>query len=108
LVKIEASVIIDRPVEVVWKFMTDWSNAPKWDPGVLELRQTSAGPIGVGATLQARRKDSVTDVLVTEYEPNRKFTTEYPSGPIKGSKVVFSTETIEGKTRLTSIFDFSV
>ena len=45
--KIEASVIVDRPREQIWTFMTDLSNTPKWDPGVPQVRQTSAGPVGI-------------------------------------------------------------
>jgi len=36
--KIKASAIVERPVEEVWKFMTDLENTPKWDPGVLEVK----------------------------------------------------------------------
>jgi hypothetical protein len=46
----EQSVIINRPVEEVWKFISNIENAPKWDRGVLAGHQISKGPPGVGTT----------------------------------------------------------
>ena len=109
--KIEGSVIIDKPVETVWKFVTDLSNAPKWFWDVLEMRQTSEGPLGAGTKLVNRHahhpKDSVSAV-VSEFEPNRRFTFEITSGPVKGAQVTISMETIEGKTKLSLAFNFKL
>jgi uncharacterized protein YndB with AHSA1/START domain len=106
MAKIEASVMIDRPVEETWKFMTDLSNTPKWDPGVLEARQTSAGPPGIGMTIESRHpKQRVLNARVIEYEQNCKFTLEFTSGPIKGTRVSYIMEAIGGKTKLTRKFD---
>ena len=103
--KIEASTTIDRPVEEVWKFVTDLSNMPKWNPEVLEPKQTSAGPLGVGATVEfgakMGNKTTTISMRVTEYEPNRRFSFEHISGPLKGTTESDSWETIEGKTRFT-------
>jgi len=106
MAKIEESVMIDRPVEEVWKLTTDLSKVPKWDTHVLEAKQTSAGPLGLGATLELREK--IENIIttqsqrVTEYEPNRKFSVEATSGPGKGTMITFGMETVEGKTRFTS------
>ncbi|MBF8283384.1 MAG: hypothetical protein HW378_2299 [Anaerolineales bacterium] len=43
MVKLEQSIMINRPVEEVWKFMSNWENGPKWDCGVVEARQISEG-----------------------------------------------------------------
>lgn len=56
MIKIEQSVIIHRPVEEVWQFMSNVENVTKWDRGVLQARQTSEGPLGVGSTLQTVRQ----------------------------------------------------
>jgi len=108
MVKIEESVMINRPVEDVWKFIADLSNVTKWDRSVSELKLTSAGPIGVGATcdvtFQIMGKMTLSERFI-EYEPNRKFSFEFTSGPAKGSIVAFSMEAIEGKTRFTSSGD---
>lgn len=107
MAKTETSVIADCPAEQVWKFITDFGNYPKWDPVIVELKKTSAGPLGLGTTLEVRRKDKRTiPERVIEYEPNRKFTFVVTSGPAKGTKGTFSIENIEGKTRLTEAADW--
>jgi uncharacterized protein YndB with AHSA1/START domain len=104
MVKVEASVIIDRPIEEVWKFITDLSKYPKWTD-VLEMRQTSAGPLGVGTTIQGRYAKMLENARIIEYEPNRKLTFEITSGPTKGTTNTLSMETIEGKTRFARTVD---
>jgi hypothetical protein len=87
-------------------FMTDLSNTPKWDPGVLEARQTSTGPQGVGTMLQSKHsKNRVLTARVVEYEPNRRFTLEFTSGPIRRTNVSYSMEPVEGGTKLTRTFE---
>ncbi len=103
MIKIEQSVIIHRPVEEVWQFMSNVENVTKWDRGVLQARQTSEGPLGVGSTLQtvrqffARRRTG--SYLVTEYEPNRKITLKATLGPMTG-QVRYSVEPAGAGTRL--------
>jgi uncharacterized protein YndB with AHSA1/START domain len=107
MTKIEASVVIDRPVEDVWKFITEISKFPKWNPGVLEPKQTSAGPLGVGATGEFKLKmgNATVTILVrvTEYEQNRKFSFEHILGPLKGTTECFYMKSIEGKTGYTHL-----
>jgi uncharacterized protein YndB with AHSA1/START domain len=107
--KFEASVMIDRPVEEVWRFITDLSKLPIWDQEVLEPKQTSAGPLGVGATCEfgAKMGNTTMTILmrVTEFEPNRRCSFEQITGPLKGTTESDSLETIEGKTRFTRTGD---
>jgi uncharacterized membrane protein len=113
-VKSEASVMIDRPAEEVWKFITDLSNATKWfiPAPLVELRQTSAGPLGVGTTLvESRRvyyKNFTWSDRVIEDMPNHKFSLEIISGPMKGTIGTWSIENIEGKTRLTETVNYKL
>ncbi|HYU50137.1 MAG TPA: SRPBCC family protein [Candidatus Limnocylindria bacterium] len=53
-VRHEMIVVIDRPIEEVWAFMADVFNVPRLRGQTLAIRMTSAGPVGVGSTLQAR------------------------------------------------------
>jgi len=110
MAKIVTSILIDRPPEAVWKFATDLSNSPKWDVDCVETKQTSTGPLGVGTTLQYRRSTNpkINDERVLEYEPNRKFTFEFTSGPMKGSIVTMSLEVTGGKTRVTETGDYKL
>lgn len=106
MTKVEASTIIDRPVEDVWKFIADLANYPKWSPDVVEMKQTSSGPLGVGSALQVRHPDRTLSATVIEYKPNQNFTFELTSGPVKGTQVAFSIEAAEGKTRAHQSLDF--
>jgi len=47
---IEASITIDRPIAEVFAFATDFAKATQWQPGIIEARVTSSGPVGVGTT----------------------------------------------------------
>jgi uncharacterized protein YndB with AHSA1/START domain len=76
MIKVEGNMVIDRPIEQVWKFLTSVENASKWDTGIIEARQTSDGPVGLGTTLDAvremRGKQRIMKVEVTEYDPNKR------------------------------------
>ena len=95
-------MVIDRSVEDVWGYINDLSRASEWDEGVIEARQTSAGPPGVGATFQSkRRKEGIIDFRCTEYEPNRKLTLEFANTPLHGTTESLIVESQDGKARLT-------
>jgi uncharacterized protein YndB with AHSA1/START domain len=99
----EASVLVDRPTEVVWSFLTSERFAKSTNPDVIAWKQTSAGSYGVGTTFQEIRSKTpkVMDFRVTEYEPNRKLSLEITSGPIKGTVVTERIEEAGGKTKFT-------
>ena len=104
MIKIEKSIIINRPVEEVWKFLSNIENATKWDRGVLEARQTSEGPIGVGSTLQTRRQmlgwQRIGKLRVSEYVPNRVIALQASLGRMT-AQIRYGFESVEGTTRLT-------
>ncbi len=77
MARFEESVVIDRPVEPVFAFVSDLENDPPWS-GAAEMRRTSPGPVGIGTTfrqsdrLLGRRLELA--LRVVGYEPNRKIT----------------------------------
>jgi len=71
---LEESVVVDRPIDEVWAFLTDLFNAPRvWGRRLLGLRQTSPGSPGVGSTLQGRMVilgfETRVNLVVTEWDP---------------------------------------
>ena len=48
----ENTVLIARPIEDVFAFLSDLENVPKWNYSIVETRKVSEGPIGVGTTYQ--------------------------------------------------------
>lgn len=102
---LDLSIVINRPVEEVFAFLSNPENNPKWSSLTKEVQITSAGPIGMGttyrsvATFLGRRIES--DVKFTEYEPNRSFAQKSTSGPVPvENRVTF--ERVEGGTQVTS------
>jgi uncharacterized protein YndB with AHSA1/START domain len=97
-----ASVLVNRPVEDVWRFISDPLNAPIWGRGVSDVVVTSRGPVGLGATLTLSMSGSKMEARMVGYEAGNTFTLEFTSGPVKGSKLNFSVQPVEGKTRLST------
>jgi uncharacterized membrane protein len=70
VLEFENTIRIDRPIEEVFAFLSDFENLPKWNYYVLEVRQLSDGPIGVGTTYHQVRKTDEQDFRITEFEPD--------------------------------------
>ena len=81
--------IVQRPPEVVFDFVAThhFENHPRWDPDLLEMSQTSPGPVGVGTTARVVRRQGRGHVqgtaTVDEYEPNRRAAWEVRFGPLR-------------------------
>jgi uncharacterized membrane protein len=106
MIKNENSVEINKPIEEVFEYVTNIDNLPLWAGPVTEAKQTSEGPLGIGTTqtqvaqLLGRRIES--SLEVTEYEPNKKFTTKSTSGPIP-IEVHYNFEPVAEGTRLETV-----
>jgi hypothetical protein len=78
---------IDRPVAEVWTVLVDFPNVPRWEDGVLEVRQTSAGRPTLGTTFVARRvfggRESQVDCRIIEWQDGRAATMEIVGGPVR-------------------------
>ncbi len=75
---VRAERIVQRPAEHVFDFVATrhFENHPRWDPDLLEMRQTSPGSVGPGTTALVVRRRGRGRVegtaTVTEYEPCRR------------------------------------
>ena len=87
MVRVQASQIINRPQADVFQFVaTDhFTNHPRWDPSIVEMEQTSTGPMGVGTTARLVRLDrgkrTEGTVKITEYQPHQRFAAVVSFGP---------------------------
>jgi uncharacterized membrane protein len=70
VLEFENTVYIDRPIDVVFAFLSDFENIPKWNYYVLDVGQLSESPIGVGTTYHQVRKTDEQVFRITEFEPN--------------------------------------
>jgi uncharacterized membrane protein len=70
MLEFENTIRIDRPVDEVFAYLSDFENIPKWNYFVLEVSQRTDSPIGVGTTYHQVRKTDEQDFRITEFEPN--------------------------------------
>ena len=47
-----ATIEVPRPIDEVFRYLADFSNAAKWDPGVVRARQASPGPVAPGTEFE--------------------------------------------------------
>jgi uncharacterized membrane protein len=84
--KIQHSIIINRPLEQVFAFVTNLENEMHWQPEIESIQFTSDGPMGVGTTFQEVRRTFGRryewHFEVTEFELNKIFCIRTLSGTI--------------------------
>ena len=106
MLRIAVNTQINRPVQEVWDFFIDLTNSPRWTASGSELRQTSAGPPGMGMTVESvrqilGREIKSQKIVVTQYEPGQliDFTTAVP---LFGQATMrFTFVSVDGGTRLS-------
>lgn len=75
--KIEHSVVINRPVEEVFDYVTKPENTPRWQSGMVASERIAGGPMSVGTQftevrrMMGREMDQTMEV--TAYEENRRW-----------------------------------
>ncbi len=73
---IESQLQISAPPEEVFAYLSDLEKHPEWSH-CMEIKKTSEGPIGVGATYRSKGKNfGITaneTVEVTEHRPGERF-----------------------------------
>jgi uncharacterized membrane protein len=70
VLEFENTIAIDRPIDEVFAFLSDFESIPKWNYYVLEVKQLSESPIGIGTTYHQVRKTDQQDFQIIEFEPN--------------------------------------
>jgi carbon monoxide dehydrogenase subunit G len=105
MIKVEKSSIIRRPIEEVFAYVSDLRHSVEWQSGVVEVRKTTEGPLGVGTQFvfvrkfMGRKMEGSSEFV--EYEPNTKVTFRPISGPASGESSYLFESTPEG-TRVTA------
>ena len=85
--RLEATILINRPAEDIFAFLSIPENHPKFVPGMLEFKMTSSGSLGrVGATIRGVRQflgqKMELPYEITEYEPGNRLGMKGALGPI--------------------------
>ena len=108
MVRVEASVVINRPLEEVFAFASNHENNMEWQSAVSEVEKTSEGPIGVGTTyrgadrLLGQRIEWTSEVV--GYDVNRKVEFKIDAGPLQLEETV-TFEPVDGGTRVTPVYE---
>jgi uncharacterized membrane protein len=80
------SIVINRPIEEVFGFLTNLENDVKWRSEWVDASNTSRGSLRVGTTFRLVGEflgwRIPTEYKVTEYEPNRNAAWKTVSGPL--------------------------
>lgn len=85
MLTIEESIVIHRPIEEVFAYVSDQRNSPQWQDGVVEVQQTPESPVGVGTkttlvrVFLGRRLEQHAEFVA--YEPPTMFAFKSSSGP---------------------------
>ncbi len=85
MIKLESTVIINRPVQDVWDFVSDCTNEPQWHTDCISARATSARPLQTGSTqawAMTYAKGAEANLTVTALEPGRLEQLETVSAPM--------------------------
>jgi len=48
MINAEVSIIVSRPIEEVFAYVSDFRNTAQWQSGIVDVRQTSECPVGKG------------------------------------------------------------
>ncbi|MDO9084778.1 MAG: SRPBCC family protein [Anaerolineaceae bacterium] len=108
MVKHELYIVIQRPVAEVFAFVSDLSNGPQWQTGLLESRNQTQGSLGIGSKFASVRKflgRKVEGLVeITEYEPNSKFVIKSASGTAPFEETYLFEPTSNG-TKLSTVFE---
>jgi uncharacterized membrane protein len=108
MAQFKTSLVIHRPVEDVFAFVSNYQNSPKWVSGAMEHKKISEGPIGVGTVIRTTGRAMGQRIeatrIVTAYEPNVKyaFKSEYRQVPLTST---FLFEPVQSGTRLTVVVE---
>jgi uncharacterized protein YndB with AHSA1/START domain len=100
----ENTVMIARPIEDVFAFLSDLENVPKWNYAIVETRKVSAGPVGVGTVYhQVRSVPSRSEerLEITTYTPPRQLAIQGQLGPFR-SRLFYALDATPEGTRVTN------
>jgi len=104
-------VVINRPIDEVFAFMTDSEKMSQWMSELVEAEQSSEGPVGVGTTISAvatplgRRIENTQEVVA--YEPNSKYAIKVTSGLV-ANEDEFTFEPVTGGTNVSRVAEAQI
>jgi uncharacterized membrane protein len=103
VIRFELEVVVDRPVEEVFAYVTDVRNLPSWQASADEAAWEDDGPVQRGSRMRERRtfmgRTLESTLEVSAFEPQRRFELEAAGGPLP-LRVRHEFEPENGSTRI--------
>lgn len=104
--RVEASVVVEQPVERVFAFISDIERQPEWVGPVQAVKDLVPGPVEVGTTftlsLAFMGQSGDVQQVVTTLDPNRTYAQKSASGPVP-AEITFTVEPTEGGTLVRTV-----
>ncbi len=94
MIKVQHTVLIQRPAHNVFAFVANYENDPQWRSEVRSMRNIPAAPIGLGTETveisQVLRQHLETTAVITEWVPSRKVVSKTIAGrvPVVATRLV--------------------
>jgi uncharacterized protein YndB with AHSA1/START domain len=85
MIRFDVSIVIEKPVEEVFRFVAEGENGSRWNSAVKQVKKISEGAIDVGTKysmicqLPSGTVENTYEVV--EYEENKKLSIKIISGP---------------------------
>ena len=102
----EIKIVINRPIEEVFAFVSNSENLPRWRTTTLEVKKTSKETLGVGGTFRGRftflGRQFDGNIVVTAHEPNRVYGGKMAEGPFP-LETRYTLEPVENGTHVTFV-----
>jgi len=102
--KFEKSILINRPQQEVFDFVTNLSNDSKWQSGIVSVERSSDGPIGAGSTWKYKLKfmgrEMESEIKLASYDPPNLASVKSVGGPVPFENT-YKFESKEGGTQMT-------
>lgn len=107
---VETTIRIARPVDEVFGFVADMTNAPSWQRGLHSVRRIPPGPVGVGSEHVFERRFAGRVLRsanrITAYNPPRLIAFEIPEGWIRG-RAHYVVDPAAGGSQVTCRMEFT-
>ena len=107
--RVQASIVIDRPVEDVFVFTAaeHLANHPRWDPAVSAIEPIGSGPMALGSRFRITRttagRRERREFQVTDWSPPSRFTIETRSPGFNLRLIEDCEPAGETRTRMTLV-----
>jgi uncharacterized protein YndB with AHSA1/START domain len=104
----EINLVINRPIEEVFAFISNPENQPRWRAATLEITRVSSEPLGIGSVFKGRftflGRPFEGNLEIIAREPYRSYATRIVEGPfpLEGR---YTLEPTESGTRLTLVIE---